>query len=138
MGAVLSVLVDRLVDANMQHTNGKELWDALTTNRASNAGSDLYVMESFHDYQMDDNRSIFEQAHEIQCIVKELNHLKIVLPDQFVAGCIIAKLPSTWRNFATVGGLPLPKVLKNMTNHMFQHDMEYYREFQLQDRSFLP
>jgi hypothetical protein len=58
-------------------------------------------MESFHDYKMDDNHSIVEQAHEIQCMAKELDHLKIVLPDRFVAGCIIAKLSSTWRNFAT-------------------------------------
>jgi hypothetical protein len=101
-GAVLSALVDHLVDANIQHTDGKELWDALTTKYgASNAGTDLYIMESFHDYKMADNRSIVEQAHEIQCIAKELDHLKIVLPNRFVAGCIIAKLPSTWRNFAT-------------------------------------
>jgi hypothetical protein len=50
---------------------------------------------------MADNRSIVEQAHEIQCIAKELDHLKILLPDRFVVGCIIVKLPSTWRNFAT-------------------------------------
>jgi hypothetical protein len=80
MGAVLSVLVDRLVDVNIQHTDGKELWEALTTKYgASNAGSDLYIMESFYDYKMADNRSIVEQAHEIQCIAKELDHLKIVL-----------------------------------------------------------
>jgi hypothetical protein len=101
-GAVLSALVDRLVDANIQHTDGKELWDALTTKYgASDVGSDLYIMESFHDYKMADNRSIVEQAHGIQCIAKELDHLKIVFPDRFVAGYIIAKLPSTWRNFAT-------------------------------------
>jgi hypothetical protein len=100
-GAVFSALVDRLVDANIQHTDVKELWDALTTKYgASDAGSDLYIMEIFHDYKMVDNRSIVEQAHEIHCIAKELDHLKIVLPDRFVAGCIIAKLPSTWRNFA--------------------------------------
>jgi hypothetical protein len=58
-------------------------------------------MESFHDYKMADNRTTVEQYYEIQCIAKELNHLKIVLPDRFVAGCIIAKLPSTWRNFTT-------------------------------------
>jgi hypothetical protein len=57
-------------------------------------------MESFHDYKMANNRSILEQAHEIQCFAKELNYLKIVLPDRFVARCIIAKLPSTWRNLA--------------------------------------
>jgi hypothetical protein len=100
--AVLSALVDRLVDANIQHTDEKELWDTLTTKYgASDAGSELYIMESFHDYKMADNRSIVEQAHEIHCIAKELDHLKIVLPDRFVAGCIIAKLPFTWRNFAT-------------------------------------
>jgi hypothetical protein len=78
------------------------LWDALTTKYgASDVDSDLYVMESFHDYKMTDNRSIVEQAHEIQCIAKELDHLKIFLPGRFVVGCIIAKLPSTWRNFVT-------------------------------------
>jgi hypothetical protein len=31
----------------------------------------------------------------------ELELLKCELPDKFVAGCIIAKLPPGWRNFAT-------------------------------------
>jgi hypothetical protein len=84
MGAILSVIVDRLVDANMQYIDRKELWDALATKYgASDAGSDLYVMESFHDYKMVGNHSIIEQAHEIQCIATELDHLKIVLPDRF-------------------------------------------------------
>jgi hypothetical protein len=56
-GAVLSALVDRLVDANIQHIDGKELWDALTTKYgASKSGSDLYIMEIFHDYKMAGNR----------------------------------------------------------------------------------
>jgi hypothetical protein len=59
------------------------------------AGSEMYIMESFHDYKMVDNRSIVEQAHEVWCIDKELNHLKIVLSDRFVARCIIAKLLSS-------------------------------------------
>jgi hypothetical protein len=44
-GAVLSALVDHLVDANIQHADGIELWDALTTKYgASEAGSDLYII----------------------------------------------------------------------------------------------
>ena len=58
-------------------------------------------MESFHDLGMVNNHSIVEQAYEIQVLVKELKLLKCPLPDKFVAGCIIAKLPSSWRNFAT-------------------------------------
>ncbi|KAK1670460.1 hypothetical protein QYE76_058619 [Lolium multiflorum] len=83
-------------------TDGKELWDALNAKfGATDAGSELYIMESFHDIRMVNNRSVVEQAHEIQCIAKELELLKCALPDKFVAGCIIAKLPPSWRNFAT-------------------------------------
>jgi hypothetical protein len=32
-------------------------------------------------------------------MVKELGLLKIVVPDEFVAGGIIAKLPHSWRDF---------------------------------------
>ena len=102
VGAVLSVLSDRLCDVYMHITYTKELWDALKAKFvASDAGSELYVMESFHDYKMADNRSVVEQAYEIQCIVKELELLCCVLPDQFVAGCMIAKLPPAWRTFGT-------------------------------------
>jgi hypothetical protein len=67
----------------------------------SDTRSELYIMETFHDYKMADNRSVVEQAHEVKCIAKELDLLKIVLPNRFLVGCIIAKLPSSRRNFAT-------------------------------------
>jgi len=50
---------------------------------------------------MVENRSVVEQAHEFQLIVRELEQLRHVLPDKFVAGGIIAKLAPSWRNFAT-------------------------------------
>jgi hypothetical protein len=40
-------------------------------------------------------------AHEIQCMVKELALLKIIVSDEFVVGGIIAKLPPSYREFAT-------------------------------------
>src|SRR3954466_15283277 len=86
----------------MHIKDAKELWEALNTKfGATDAGSELYIMESFHDYKMVNNRSVVEQAHEIQCIVKELELLKCVLLEKFVVGCMIAKLPPSWRNFAT-------------------------------------
>ena len=51
---------------------------------------------------MVNNHSVVEQAHEVQCIIKDLDLLKCPIPDKFVAGCIIAKLPFQWRNFATI------------------------------------
>jgi len=101
-GAVISVLADHLVDFYLSKATGKELWDTLEANfGASDAGSELYVMEKFSDYRMVDDRSVVEQAHEIHTLAKELEGFKCDLPDKFVAGSIIAKLPPSWRDFAT-------------------------------------
>ena len=42
-----------------------------------------------------------EQAHKIQALAKELELFPCPLPDKFVAGGIIAKLPPSWKDFAT-------------------------------------
>ena len=66
VGCVLSVLPDRLCDVYMHIQDGKTLWDALKAKfGATEAGSELYIMENFHDYKIVNNRSVVEQAHEI-------------------------------------------------------------------------
>jgi hypothetical protein len=50
---------------------------------------------------MVDGKSVVTQAHEIQCMVKELGLLKIVVPNEFVAGGSITNLPPSWRDFTT-------------------------------------
>jgi hypothetical protein len=49
----LSIIGDSLVDAYVQLLTRKAMWDALKAcYRVSDAGSELYVMEQFHDYRM--------------------------------------------------------------------------------------
>ena len=85
----------------MQSMPKTSLWDALVVKySATDAGSELYTMESFYDFRMVNNYSVVEQDYEVQVLVKELELLKCHLPDKFVR-CIITKLPSSWRNFAT-------------------------------------
>src|SRR3989337_332245 len=101
-GALLSVLDDSIVDSYMSFDNGKDMWDALEAKfGASDAGSELYVMEQLYDYKMTDERTVVQQAHEIQSLATDLEYFKCVLPDKFIAGGIIAKLPPSWNNFAT-------------------------------------
>ncbi|KAK1681303.1 hypothetical protein QYE76_042151 [Lolium multiflorum] len=100
--ALFSILGDNIVDSYMAFDHGKDVWDALEAKfGVSDAGTELYVMEQYYDYRMTDERSVVEQAHEIQSLAKELEQFKCTLPDKFVAGGIIAKLPPSWRNFAT-------------------------------------
>ena len=78
------------------------MWAALeATFGPSGAGNELYVMEQFYDYKMTDEHSVVQQTHEIQSLSKELEYFKCVLPDKFVVGTIIAKLPPSWNDFAT-------------------------------------
>jgi hypothetical protein len=101
-GAVDGVLAETLQDTYLRYKTAKEMWDTLNTEYGcSNADTELYIIEQYHDYQMIDGKSVVTQAHEIQCMVKELGLLKIIVHDEFVAGGIIAKLPPPLRNFAT-------------------------------------
>jgi hypothetical protein len=50
---------------------------------------------------MVDEKSVVTLAHETQRMVKELALLKIIVSDEFVVGGIIAKLPPSYREFAT-------------------------------------
>jgi hypothetical protein len=89
VGAVHNVLSDHLFNLMMYIKDAKALWDHLNAKYgASDAGKELYIMESFNDYKMVANKSVVEQAHEIQRLAKELELLKCILPDEFVDGCI--------------------------------------------------
>ena len=105
-GLVISVLGENLVDSYVRLPTGKALWDALEAQYGvSDAGSELYAMEQFLDYRMVEDRSVVEHAHEIHTLAKDLKNCSkespCVLPNKFVAGGIISKLPPFWRDFAT-------------------------------------
>ena len=68
-GCVISVLAENLVDSYVRLPTGKALWDVLETQYGvSDAGSELYAMEQFLDYRMVEDRSVVEQAHEINTL----------------------------------------------------------------------
>ena len=101
-GAVISALDPKFQKSYIIHPIGKELWDALVGKfGVTDAGSKLYLMEQLFDYQMAENRSVVEQAHEIQALAKKLELFPCLLPDKFVAGGILAKLPLFWKDFGT-------------------------------------
>jgi hypothetical protein len=102
IGYIVSLLFDQLCDIYMEYTMASELWEALDHIYAeSNAGCELYVNDQYHEYRMVDDCSIVEQTHEIQLLAGELTHFNCALPDRFMVGGIIAKLPLSWRSFAT-------------------------------------
>jgi hypothetical protein len=58
----------------------KYKWDVLKPKfGVKGVGNKLYVMEQLYGYKMTNERSIIEQAHEIQSIAKEVKHNTCVL-----------------------------------------------------------
>jgi hypothetical protein len=105
-GAIISILVDNLVDTYLQRKTGEDIWEALEAQYgASDTGGELYVMEQFLDHRMVEDRSVVEHAHEVHALAKELENyskeIPCVLPNKFVVGTIITKLPHSWRDFST-------------------------------------
>jgi hypothetical protein len=61
VGCILSILANRLCDVFMNIKDGKELWDALDAKfGAADAGSELYIMESFQDFKMTKDLPVFQ------------------------------------------------------------------------------
>ncbi|KAF8650567.1 hypothetical protein HU200_063942 [Digitaria exilis] len=105
-GCILGVIAPHLINPLLKKKTGKEMWDALDAQYGvSDAGSELYLMEQFLDYRMVEDRPVVEQANELHVLAKDLGCCNkenpCVLPDKFVAGGIISKLPPSWRDFAT-------------------------------------
>jgi hypothetical protein len=94
IGVVIGVLAGHLQHVYLRNKISKDLWDALNNDYdGSDAGVELYIIEQYHNYKMVDGKGVVEQAHEMHCMVKKLELLKIVVPDKFVDGGIIFKLP---------------------------------------------
>ena len=103
-GAIISVLAENLIDTYLSLPTGKEMWKTLEAQfGVSDVGSELYLMEQFLDYKMVEDRPIVEQAYEIQTLSKDLKdcskEIPCVLPDKFVVGAIISKLPPSWKDW---------------------------------------
>ena len=80
-GTMISALHSKYENNCITCMTGKDLWDALDAKfGVFDAGSELYIIDQLFDYKMVDNRSVVEQAHEIQALAKELEQFPYVLP----------------------------------------------------------
>jgi hypothetical protein len=63
---VVGVLAETTQDIYLHYKTAKEMWDTLNTEYGgSDAGTELYIIEQYHDYQMVDGKSAVTQAYEI-------------------------------------------------------------------------
>lgn len=70
-GATIGIRGDFILDAYVMMPTEKETRNALETKYGvSDATSELFIMEQFHDYIITDGRSIVEKAHATHVLLK--------------------------------------------------------------------
>ena len=63
------------------------------------AGTKKYAIEQFLDLQMEERKSVIIQVKDFQKIIHEFQNEGMKLPEQFVVGSTIHKLPPSWKDF---------------------------------------
>ena len=63
------------------------------------AGTTTILVAKYLNYKMVDTRPVMEQVREFQLIIHDLSAEGMVLPENFITGTIIHKLPPSWKDF---------------------------------------
>ncbi|XP_077232569.1 uncharacterized protein LOC143869896 [Tasmannia lanceolata] len=97
---LLNGLANELYNIYYSYEHAADLWNAIVTKyELENAGNRKYVIGNFLDFTMEDVKPISAQIDEYQFIIGELAKEGMKLPDTFVAGSLIEKLPLSWKDF---------------------------------------
>ncbi|KAL0317559.1 UNVERIFIED_CONTAM: hypothetical protein Sangu_2170200 [Sesamum angustifolium] len=98
---ILSALSERLYDVFCTYANAKELWNALVTEyEIDDSGIQRFNASTFMKYTMVDGKSINEQIHEFQDLLRPLEESGSKFIENYKVSCLIDKLPPSWSNFA--------------------------------------
>ena len=95
---ILNALSNELFDVYYHYKHAREIWDSLVKKYiVEDAGIKKYAIGNFLDYKMVEEKDVSSQIHEYHLIINELRNEKITLPESFVAGALIEKLPDSWK-----------------------------------------
>lgn len=78
----------------------KTLWESLDKKyKTEDAGMKKYIISRFLDYKMVDSKTVLSQVEEFQLILHEMNAENLSVGETLQVGCIIEKLPPSWKDF---------------------------------------
>ncbi|KAL6571878.1 hypothetical protein OROHE_002747 [Orobanche hederae] len=96
----LNGLIDSLYNVYSQIKTYKELWNSLEKKyKTDDVGAKKFVIGRYLDFQMTDFKTVIEQVQQFQLIVHAINAEGMMLPELFVVGTVIEKLPPSWKDF---------------------------------------
>nr|GEZ67340.1 zinc finger, CCHC-type [Tanacetum cinerariifolium] len=93
--------------------SAKALWESLESKyMAEDASATKFLVSSFMNYKMVDNRPVMEQYHEMLRILRQYTQHNLMMDEAISVAVIIDKLPPFWKEFKH--GLKLKKEELNL------------------------
>ena len=97
---ILTMLSNELFDVYCAYKEAKVIWDSMLKKyTADDVGKKKFVVGNYYKWEMVNNKDIKLQINEYHKLLEELKAEKIELPEQFVAGLLIEKLPGSWSEY---------------------------------------
>ncbi|XP_031255123.1 uncharacterized protein LOC116113113 [Pistacia vera] len=97
---ILSTLSNELYDVYCAYKTVHEIWAILKKKYVvEDAGSQKYAIGNFLDFKMIEEKEVYMQVHDYHLLINDLKNEEIILPETFVAGCLIEKLSDSWRDY---------------------------------------
>lgn len=97
---IISTLSNELFDVYANSKEAKEIWDSIITRYAiEDAAKQKFVIGNFYRWEMEDDKEIMVQINEYCKLVEDLKLANITLPEEFIVGLLIEKLPESWADY---------------------------------------
>ena len=97
---ILTTLSNELFDVYCAYKEAKIIWDSMLKKyMAEDVGKHKFVVGNYYKWEMVSNKDIKLKVNEYHKLLEELKAEKVELPEQFVAGLLIEKLPDSWSEY---------------------------------------
>lgn len=70
-----------------------------TKDMTKDIGKQMFVIGNYDKWKMNDEKDIKTQINVYLKLLEDLKGVNITLPDSFIAGILIEKLPESWNNY---------------------------------------
>ena len=97
---ILSTLSNELFDVYYPIQSASEIWESLNKKYIlADAGTQKFAIGNFLDFTMVEDKDVSSQIHIFHVLIDDLKNENIILPDAFIAGSLIEKLPESWKDY---------------------------------------
>src|ERR1044072_4190668 len=97
---ILNTITNELFDVYCTYKQAKDIWESMTLKYTAEAiGRQKFVIGNHYRWEMTDDKDIREQINEYHKLIEELKSENIILPDEYLAGLLIEKLPQSWNTY---------------------------------------